>query len=150
MPLPGWRLDPGRLLSLVADLLLLAELRFAPVVPEREPLLEREAPLRERAEAAGFARDEVAAFARDELLPDDPPPERGEAFDLVLVLADPLTSFVERSWLCPPRAVDLLLLAISNSLSSQNARFDPRTHRRPHEPFGGVFPRPIVRPSIFG
>ena len=94
-------------------MLLLAALRFAPVVPEREPLLEREAPLRERAEAAGFERDEVAAFERDELLRDDAPPERDEARALVvgLVLAGPLAPFVERFWLCPPREVDLLLLA---------------------------------------
>lgn len=87
-------------------MLLLAELRFAPVVPEREPLLEREAPLRERAEAAGFERDEVAAFERDELLRDDPPPERDEAFDLVVGLARPLAPFVERFWLCLLREVD--------------------------------------------
>ena len=85
-------------------MLLLAELRFAPVVPEREPLLEREAPLRERAEAAGFERDEVAAFERD------------EAFDLVLGFARPLAPFVERFWLCLLREVDLLLLAIPNPL----------------------------------
>jgi hypothetical protein len=110
------------LLWLAADLLLLAELRFAPVVPEREPLLEREAPLRERAEAAGFERDEVAAFERDELLRDDPPPDRDEAFDLVVGLARPLAPFVERFWLCLLREVDLLLLAIPNPLSSQVIR----------------------------
>jgi hypothetical protein len=102
-------------------LLLRAELRFAPVGPERERLLEREAPLRERAEAAGFERDEVAAFERDELLRDDPPPERDEAFDLVGGLA-PLAPFVERFWLCPLREVDLLVLAIPNPLSSQVTR----------------------------
>jgi hypothetical protein len=75
-------------------------------------LLEREAPLRERAEAAGFERDEVAAFERDELLRDDPPPARGGPFDLVVGLARPLAPFVERFWLCLLREVDLLLLAI--------------------------------------
>jgi hypothetical protein len=122
-------------------LLLLAELRFAPVVPEREPLLEREAPLRERAEAAGLERDEVAAFERDELLRDDPPPERDEALDLGLGLARPLAPFVERFWLCPLREVDLLPLAIPNPLSSQVIR----SFRVPIEgrmnPFAGVFPR---------
>jgi hypothetical protein len=98
-------------------LLLLAELRFAPVVPEREPLLEREAPLRERAEAAGFARGELAAFERDELVWDDPPRERDEALDLVVGLALPLAPFVARFWFCPLREVDLLLLAIPNPLS---------------------------------
>ena len=98
-------------------MLLLAELRFAPVVPEREPLLEREAPLRERAEAAGFARDEVAAFERDVLLRDDPPRERDEASDLGVGLALPLAPFVERFRFCPLREVDLLLLAIPNPLS---------------------------------
>jgi hypothetical protein len=110
-------------------LLLLAELRFAPVEPEREPLLEREAPLRERDEVAGFERDEVAAFGRDdaaferdELLLDDPLPERDEAFDLVGGFARPLAPFVKRFWLCPLREVDLLLLAIPNPLSSQVTR----------------------------
>jgi hypothetical protein len=103
-------------------------------------LLEREAPLRERAEAVGFERDEVAAFERDELLRDDPPTERDEPLDLVLVLAGPLTPLVEFS-LCPPRAVDLLLLAIPNPLSSQIPHFDPRTHRRPHEPICGFLPK---------
>jgi hypothetical protein len=103
-------------------LLPLAELRFAPVAPEREPLLAREAPLRERAEAAGFERDEVAAFERGELLRDDPPPERDEAFDWVVGLARPLAPFVERFWLCLLREVDLLLLAIPNPLSSQVIR----------------------------
>ena len=98
-------------------MLLLAELRFAPVVPERERLLERDAPLRERAEAAGFERDEVAAFERDELLRDGPPPERDEAFDLDVGLARPLAPFVERFWLCLLREVDLLLLAILSPLS---------------------------------
>jgi hypothetical protein len=88
-------------------LLLRAELRFAPVGSERERLLEREAPLRERAEAAGLERDEVAAFERDELLRDG--------------LA-PLAPFVERFWLCPLREVDLLVLAIPNPLSSQVTR----------------------------
>jgi hypothetical protein len=79
---------------------LLAELRFAPVVPEREPLLER---------------DDVAAFERDELLRAVPPPERDEPLALVC----PLAPFVERFRLCPLREVDLLLLAIPNPLSSQ-------------------------------
>jgi hypothetical protein len=121
-------------------LLLLAELRFAPV-PEREPLLEREAPLRERAEAAGFERDEVAAFERDELLRDDPPPERDEAFDLVVGLARPLAPLVERFWLCLLREVDLLLLAIPNPLLSQVARWIRVPTEGRMNPFAGVFTR---------
>jgi hypothetical protein len=78
-------------------------------------LLERDAPLRERAEAAGFERDEVAAFERDELLRAAPPPDRDEPLALVC----PLAPFVERFRLCPLREVDLLLLAIPNPLSSQ-------------------------------
>jgi hypothetical protein len=122
-------------------LLLLEELRFAPVVPDREPLLEREAPLPERAEAAGFARDDDAAFERDELLRDDPPPERGEAFDLAVGLGRPLAPFFERFWLCPPREVDLLLLAIPNPLPSQvtGSIRVPAEGRK--NPFAGVFPR---------
>jgi hypothetical protein len=131
-------------------LLRLAELRFVPVVPEREPLLEREAPLRERAEAAGFERDEVAAFDRDELLRDDPPPERDEAVDFVVGLARPLAPFVERFWLCLLRGVDLLLLAIPNPLLLASNSLDLGTHRKPHEPICGRFPKTFVRPAIFG
>ena len=133
------------MLWLAADLLLLAELRFAPVVPEREPLLEREAPLRERAEAAGFERDEVAAFERD-----DPPPERDEAFDLVVGLARPLAPFVERFWLCPPRAVDLVLLAIPNPLSSQVICSIRVPIEGRMNPICGCFPKTAVRPAISG
>ena len=97
-------------------MLLLAELRFVPDVPEREPLLEREAPLRERADAAGFERDEFAAFERDALLRDDPPLERDEPLVLALVLVGPVAPFVDRFWLCPLREVALLLLAIPNPL----------------------------------
>ena len=125
-----------------------AELRFAPVVPDREPLLEREGPLRERAEAAGFERNEVAAFERDELLRDDPPPERDEALDLVVGLARPLAPFVERFWLCPLREVDLLLLAIPNPFSSQVTRPIRVPIGGRMNPFAGVFPRrSFDRPS---
>jgi hypothetical protein len=102
-------------------------------------LLEREARLRERAEAAGFERDEVAAFERDELLRDDPPPERDEARALVVGLV--LAPFVERFWLCPPREVDLLLLAIPNPLSSQVTRSIRVPIEGRMNPFAGVFPR---------
>jgi hypothetical protein len=77
------------------------------------------------------------------LLRDDPPPERDEPLDLVLVLVGPFAPFVERFWLCLLREVDLLLLlAIPNPLSSQETRLTGVPIEGRMNPFAGVFPRP--------